>query len=222
MSIALKYARANSGITFRPDANTVLWLPGQDDPQSAVIRDRSGQGNNGTILGPTWVKDGKGLWYLLFDATDDTVTIPLAQTQLYTFQAWIKPNLTSGNDYIYTTASSWTQLWLASNGVVTGNTFDTANNHYATISLVVTAGKWALVTNTVDTAGDRRQIYVNDAIKKDDTTDIEAIGGLENWQLGRTTDSADSCIALVRIYSKILTATEIAGTFNLERHLFGV
>lgn len=75
MSVALKYARANSGLTFRPDANTVLWFPGQDDNFSSTVRDRSGSGNDGTIFGATWARTGQGLWYLTFDGADDWIDL---------------------------------------------------------------------------------------------------------------------------------------------------
>jgi len=96
-SPALKYARVNSGINFQPDAYTVLWFPGQDDPQSATIRDRSGSGNNGTITGATWTRNGNGIWYLDFDGADDIVNIPDATSIQNVFDgggstvAWIYP-----------------------------------------------------------------------------------------------------------------------------------
>ncbi len=99
MSLMLRpplQARANSGLTFRPDANTVLWLPGQDDAYSATIRDRSGKGNNGSITGATWKRNSQGLWYLHFDGTDDDVDIPIAAALTAgTFVAWFRSS-TSG------------------------------------------------------------------------------------------------------------------------------
>ncbi len=77
-SPALRQVRANSGITFRPDANTVLWLPGQDDPQSSTIRDRSGKGNDGTLVGTTWAQNSKGFWVQSFDGADDVTTVSAA------------------------------------------------------------------------------------------------------------------------------------------------
>jgi len=50
-------------------------LPGQDDAYSAIIRDRSGNGNDGTITGATWARTGKGHWYLSYDGVDDYIQI---------------------------------------------------------------------------------------------------------------------------------------------------
>ncbi len=69
-----------TGIAFRPDANTKLWLPGQDDAQSAVIRDRSGNGNDCSITGAVWKRNDKGLRYLDFDGLDDLITTGDAST----------------------------------------------------------------------------------------------------------------------------------------------
>ena len=102
-SPALRNVRANSGITFRTDANTVLWLPGQDDPQSSTIRDRSGNGHDGTITTALWTRNSKGLWGLAFDG-DDYVDITASLTSLAslttgTLTIWITmPDATPGTD----------------------------------------------------------------------------------------------------------------------------
>ncbi|KKK77854.1 hypothetical protein LCGC14_2849430, partial [marine sediment metagenome] len=70
MSILTKpyfQARKNNGVLYEPDASCVLWLLGQDDAYSTTIRDRSGQGNHGTINDATWARTGQGLWYLVLD-----------------------------------------------------------------------------------------------------------------------------------------------------------
>ena len=96
-SPALRYARANLGLTFRPDANCVLWLPGQDDPQSSTIRDRSGNGNNGTFgagaAAPTWKRLPSGLWVLDFDGLNDHTLISYHASlnpKLITIEIWFK------------------------------------------------------------------------------------------------------------------------------------
>ena len=88
----LDYVEGVSGLPFRPDSTCALYLPGQDDPQSAVIRDRSGKGNNGTIVGATWARTGRGLWVLSFDGADDYISLgaPTFRTdQAGTIMAWV-------------------------------------------------------------------------------------------------------------------------------------
>ncbi len=101
-SPGLRLAGIGHGIAFRPDANTVLWLPGQDDAFSSTIRDRSGNGNDGTLANTTWVKNSKGLWVLDFNATTSIVTVSDAASiqNIFdgggTIEAWI--NLASDGE----------------------------------------------------------------------------------------------------------------------------
>ena len=74
-SPAFRNVRANSGITFRPDADTVLWLPGQKGPFGSQWTDESGNKNHGAITGATWVQPDKGIWMLSFDGADDMVIV---------------------------------------------------------------------------------------------------------------------------------------------------
>ena len=86
------------GIKFTPDANTVLWLPGQDDAYSATIRDRSGNGNNGTITQAVWTRNNQGTWYLDFDGTNDKIQLANSSvtscriSTKATFKIWVKLN----------------------------------------------------------------------------------------------------------------------------------
>lgn len=71
---ALKYTRNPRFPRFKPDANTVLWLPGQKDPFSSQITDESGNNNHGTLTGGVWDRTDKGLWGVTMDG-DDKITI---------------------------------------------------------------------------------------------------------------------------------------------------
>lgn len=204
-----------------PPSGSVLYYPGYP-AQGSVIQDFSGEGNDGTIIGALWRQTDKGPWYVLLDGSDDRITCSLAQTQLFTFQCWLKKTTLGADDNIYNTVDTFTYMRTRTNGSIVCNTYDGANNTYATAGGVISAGTWCLVTNPVDIANDSRQIYVNDTIKKDDTTDINNISALQNWLFGTATVSADAGMALIRIYNKKLSATEIAGIYQSERHLFGV
>ncbi len=94
-SPALRHVR-KFGPAFKPDANTVLWLPGQDDAFSSTIRDRSGFGNDGTLTnGVTWERGSKGLWGQRYNGSDDYVDADstltqLASTTVGTWMLWTK------------------------------------------------------------------------------------------------------------------------------------
>ena len=67
-SPALRFA---GGVRFpTPYTSCKLWAPGQDDAPSTTIRDKSGNNNNGTINGATWVKWNTGTWTLDLDGND--------------------------------------------------------------------------------------------------------------------------------------------------------
>lgn len=63
----------NQDVFMTNTAETVLWLPGQDDAQSSTIRDISGKKNHGALSNTTWLKNSKGLSYLDFNATTSVV-----------------------------------------------------------------------------------------------------------------------------------------------------
>ncbi len=89
-------ARANSGLTFRPTEDTVLWYPGQDDVNTSTLRDRSDKSNDGTITGAPWTQTGQGLWGLTFAGDDDIIALPttfhalLTGSAGITFWCWFK------------------------------------------------------------------------------------------------------------------------------------
>jgi hypothetical protein len=88
----------------RPGDGCVLWLPGQDDPQSATIRDRSGYNNHGTLTGATWARLPTGLWVLSFDGVDDIVTVNSSTSingvTAFTIMTWIRFTSVGGTQMI--------------------------------------------------------------------------------------------------------------------------
>jgi hypothetical protein len=76
-------------------SSCVLYLEGQQDAQSAKIRDLSGYGNHGTITGTTWVRLPSGLWVTNHDNVDDVISCGTMGGQInapLTCLAWIKSN----------------------------------------------------------------------------------------------------------------------------------
>lgn len=235
-SPALRYARANSGITFRPDANTVLWLPGQDDPQSATIRDRSITQDDGAIAGATWAQTGQGLWYLDFDGTNDIVTVTApyySYTTEITVEAWVRVDTTiralagQGDlDADNATKNMW--FWLPF-GTFEFQWYinDTGTWRYCDITSLFTASQWHHLVTTGGTAG--LEVFL-DGVSKDTATGLST--GIPNnatsvIHLGRDPrDTAygyhDGGMALFRVYNRVLGDAEITSHYNQERHLFNV
>lgn len=77
-----------------PPADCVLYLPGLPGTGS-VIKDYSGQDNDGTITGATWTRLPSGLWGLSFNGSGNKVTITSAASLNFdnggdfTWEAWV-------------------------------------------------------------------------------------------------------------------------------------
>jgi hypothetical protein len=76
----------------------VLWLPMDEGQGSVVVEDKSEFGNDGTIVGATWVSIN-GTYALSFDGTDDQIVIPddssLKPTEAITVVVWANIHTTS-------------------------------------------------------------------------------------------------------------------------------
>lgn len=85
---------------YKPPANSVLWMPGLGDPKGVTLRDRSGYGNHGTIVGATW-SSVNGLPVLSHDGTDDYITVTNPSFSALTsgaIEIWTSPGV--GHDLI--------------------------------------------------------------------------------------------------------------------------
>ncbi len=230
-SPALRWVKANTGLPFRPDANTVLWLPGQDDAYSSTIRDRSGNGNDGTIVGATWARNGKGLWYHDFDGADDYVTIgdvaSLDITGDITIEMWfratklpsiavrhfdiISKSVSAARDGYTIQLQSNDRIYFYTGQAAAGQATFTAAGVY-----VINTWYHLLVTRS----GNDGLIYLNDVdITDSSAAHLDPIPAGQTAYLGgrATTNEFEGGIALTRVYDAV-----VEGHYNEERHLFGV
>ncbi len=248
MSLATRFVRPSYIPKWTPDANTVLWLPGQDDPQSAVIRDRSGNLNNGAITGATWTRTGKGLWYLDFDGTDDIVTVTDAASiqNIWagggTADIWINPRSDgegSEGRIFHKIADNnlngWYILVIAEAAgkvkVQFLKTFTITTGSWRTSATDVTLNTWSKVTVTYnsDDKDNLPIIYVNEVAKAisefgnpDGTSTSDATKDLILGNNIATATTFDGGQALHKLHNVIKTPALISNEFNQERHLFGV
>ena len=226
------YARANWGLKFRPDANTILWLPGQDDAYSATIRDRSGKGNDGTITGAVWEQTGQGLWGLNFDGGDDEITIAsdtsLNVTTDATFEWWANYD---GNDSgtrpavwdkgateVYSITKETLQMFIYFNGLTTYNfinNFYIQDSWYHYIVTLVAGGALAAYRNGVAKTWGRTNPDVDQVLP----VTASPLTIMENVARG---SNLGGLSALFRLHSRALSAAEVLSHYNQERHLFGV
>lgn len=97
-----------------PNSGTVLSLNGLPGG-SNKIHDRSPYGNNGTIVGASWVKLPSGLWCLSFDGSDDYVDLgsPLnLLSDVLTVEAWYRYEAQNYSPLVSWSAGATPSMWL--------------------------------------------------------------------------------------------------------------
>ncbi len=245
-SPAFRNVRANSGITFRPDADTVLWLPGQKDPFGSQWTDESGKKNHGAITGATWVQNSKGLWGLSFDGTDDVVLVTddVSIQNIFdgggTIITWVNALSDGENTFGHIARKG---IWIlfvreelaSAVKVVFSQVFSGDKGEWRTdarvlpldiptmVSLVYNAdapenNPIVYINNTAITVGGGiTEIATPTGTRTSDATFDLLIGDDAG-----STRSWDGSLFLTREITSMLTASQIDGIYQQERGLFGV
>ena len=229
-------ARKNNGVLFEPDSNCVLWLPGQDDAYSSTIRDRSGNGNDGTITSATWKNDTPGgLWYLSFDGDNDKLScdgaigdLDLTRTGDVTVCAWVNRTASSGAQYAIGgfVDGLWNNLLLLEYSD-TALTARMRGNNQAAYPAAADSNQhsgWEFAAIVKD--GEFLYLVVDGVTLASDTStgldDDITITSLDfGWGFSDTYALTGS-IWGGRAFSSAKSSTELLGIFNQERHLFNV
>ena len=236
MSIASRFSRPSWMPKYVPRAGDgcVLWLPGQDDPKSATIRDRSGNRNNGAISGATWGRNSKGLWVLDFDGTDDWVncgtSTSLNPTTAFTILAWIKRDAI-GNMNICsqgTLGVGW--MWefysndrLRFYGQFGGGGYGSKNGSTAYNDITAYHLYGVVYDNTNLTFyydGVAKTPIATTGALSNDTGDTFKLGARE--YAGANDVFLNGQMGLFIMASSAFTAAQITNIRNQDRHLFGV
>ena len=226
---------------FTPDANTVLWLPGQDDANSSTIRDRSGFGNDGTITSATWTQDSKGIRYLDFDGDNDLIAVTgtsdldLFGKSAVTIEAWINARSDGGGDtgriaqkepnnamlfFVMGQAGGAVKLSALLNRATTNSDATTTATltinawHQVVMVCTIASGLVFYIDGSVAAAG----ADLGDGAFVDDSAGDLSIGN-DTAAAGRTFDGG---IWGYRRHNRDIGASVVAGHFRQERGLFGV
>ncbi len=166
-----------------------------DTNSSDTVKDYSGNNNNGTIYGPTWVDYGRVGGAYLFDGVDDYISIPYCFENPYineiTVETWIKTTKDSEVIASFNKDEYW-ELSLK-NGCVQWST--TANGN--TIDLLgettVNDNNWHYIAVSYDYSTGIGVIYVDgriDEIEKcHDPGDALGSGDTPNGFIGKSNES---------------------------------
>ena len=160
-----------------------------NEGSGATVHDLSGNGNTGTIVGATWVTDGKYGDVLSFNGTNEYVTISnsssLDLTSGMTLEAWVDPASVSGQKAVLikeqSTGSGLAYALDGSNAssdpsgsvVLSGGVSDNAAN---SSSLPLNA--WSFLAATYN--GSSLDFYVNGVLEK--TTSASGTITSSSWR----------------------------------------
>jgi len=200
-----------------------------DEGSGSVINDKSGNGNNGTISGATWVQ-GKHGTALSFDGVDDYVDCGnasiLSAPKELTVGAWFRANTVAPDQQIVGKQNFHDEyrLILYSNSLK-GQIYD-ANTEYTVSSdnggITIAAGNWYHGEMTYD--GQILKLYVNGVQVDSLNLDIDINPNSLNLNIGKNSEECyffNGLIDEVRIYDYARTEEEIRLDYNagLAAHL---
>lgn len=175
-------------------------------------KDSSPNRNNGTVSGATLTTDRKGAANsaFSFNGTSNLINLPTSAAlnlNTYTFAAWIYLPSTAGNFAIFGSSNPGGPYWRVANGGLQAQ--GCANGS-------VGAGAWHHLVYAVNNSTGASKIYVDGGLNASCNGSVQSYT-YSNLQLGVRQNSIDyfnGFIDDVRIYNRVLSATEIAAQYN--------
>lgn len=198
--------------------------------------DLSGNGSHGTLTnGPLFNSENQG--NIVFDGSNDVVAIPnntSLDTQTPTVEVWVKTNSLNQNGFWFEKGTVNEQYSLFQEGTtivwrlnVGGSTNYAFNSLSTTTATYINTSQWFQIVGTY-TSGARR-LYVNGVLVNSDTrtgTIATNSGGMSIGAYGGFAGARgyyyNGGVAIVRVYNRALTATEILHNFNVTRVRFSL
>jgi glucose/arabinose dehydrogenase/PKD repeat protein len=196
---------------------------GFNEGSGSTLEDLSGNGNRGTLAGPTWADAGRFGGALSFDGINDTVDVADADsldlTSALTLEAWVK---TTGG-------SSWRTVVLKerpgdlayalyarfSNGGPAGQVDFAASTAKAQGSALVPADTWTHLATTYD--GSNLRLYVNGTLAATTAATGGVVTSASPLRIGGNAiwgEYLGGVIDEVRVYNRALSQAEIQEDMN--------
>lgn len=204
---------------------------------SGTWTDETGNGNNATINGATWVSTNGGIFD--FDGVNDTISVPhnsslsLSTTTQKTVQIWVKfDSLGGSNQQIpvfgkLSSASGFDGYWggLFSNGgvlrcVTNGASIQRTSNS----TLTVTTDTWYLMTfiSQITSTANTTKVYINETEYITDAHGSDTYSETNPFYLGFIGSGVSSLylngkIGACYFYTKGLSVAEISQNYNATK-----
>ena len=211
---------ATEGLVLALDAANTKSYPGS----GTTWRDMSTNNIIGTLTnGPTFNSANGGS--IAFDGVNDVVLMAdnsALNTQTPSVEVWIKTNATNQNGFWFEKGTVNTQYSLFQEGTSIVWRQD-ARSQYTTTATYITTTNWAQVIGTY-TSGDRRT-YINGILRTSDAqTGAVATnaGGMFIGTYGGGGYPYNGNVAIVRVYNRILSPSEVLQNYNATKTRFGL
>lgn len=208
-----------------PDTGLGVYYPfNGPDISGTTVYDRSGAGKHATLTyGPVPAigKIGQGV---SFDGTDDFIEIAnsVGITGSRTVSFWMKPDVVDANNRrVFYSADSTTSDFMVvifSDGFLYVTTDDVYSPIQRQTTSAFSVGQWHHIAIT-KTTNNINEIYVDGAAAGTVMSDYTTAGDGTVTEIGGSvyTDDFDGTMDDVRVYSRVLTATEILDLYNKGR-----
>jgi hypothetical protein len=209
---------------------------------SGTWSDETGNGNNATINGATWLSTDGGIFDL--DGTNDTISVPhvsqlsLTTTGQKTVQVWVKFDaLPSSGQQIpvfgkLSSASGFDGYWgglFSNTGTVRCVTNGTGVQQISTSTLTITTNTWYLFTfiSQITSTANTTKVYINNTEYITTAHGADSYGETNPFYLGWIGSGVSSLylngkIGACYFYTKGLNTTEISNNYNSTKSKYGL
>lgn len=220
------------GLVFKMDFANLKCYPGS----GTTCTDLSGNNFSGELINtPTYTTSGNNK-YFSFNGTTNSRLIriqnsTLLDTQTPTVEVWIKTGGLNQSGFWFEKGTVNTQYSLFQEGgnIIWRQNFPAGFSSFTTTNAVagITTSSWFQVVGTF-TSGSRI-LYINGVQKNSDSTTgtiVTSSGGMSIGVYGGYNGARSyyytGDIAIVRVYNKVLTSTEVLNNYNTNKGRFGL
>ena len=226
MGLAHSPRIVTDGLVLALDAGNIKSYPGSGTTWS----DLSGKGNNVTLTGATYNSSNSGVF--VFDGTDDYVETTSGWTNFgtdsFTIEVWYKTSSASQYETLVGNApGGGTGTFQLDYNGSNNLRFTTSTNsgEYVDSSISLSVGVWKQVVVVREGTGTNQfKIYSNGDLNTTGTFNVN-LNSSAQLRIGRNRGGVyyyDGEISNVKVYTKALSATEVAQNFNALRGRYGI